>query len=88
MGENRHAISLRDGTVSVDGRILLEASKLSVKYKPELATYKSLRDKGVNRRYVGRDVTVDLEEYRSTSWLLDVAKQYEEKGTKIGRAHV
>lgn len=24
MGENRHAISLRDGTVSVDGRILLE----------------------------------------------------------------
>ena len=46
MGENRHAISLRDGTVSVDGRILLEASKLSVKYKPELATYKSLRDKG------------------------------------------
>ena len=81
MGETRHAISLRDGTVSVDGRILLEASKLSVKYKPELATYKSLRDKGVNRRYVGRDVTVDLEEYRSTSWLLDVAKQYEEKGT-------
>ena len=42
MGENRHAISLRDGTVSVDGRILLEASKLSVKYKPELATYNLL----------------------------------------------
>lgn len=81
MGENRHAISLRDGTVSVNGRILLEASKLTVNYKPEIGEYKSLKDKGTNRRWIGRDVTIDVEEYRSTSWLLDVAKEYEENGT-------
>ena len=59
----------------------MEASKLSVKYKPEVGEYKSLKDKGTNRRWIGRDVTVDIEEYRSTSWLLDVAKEYEENGT-------
>lgn len=79
--ENRHAISLRDGTVTLDGVQMLEASKMTVRYKPEVKDYKSLRDKGKNRRWVGRDIEVTIEEYRSTSWLLDVMKEYEENGT-------
>ena len=81
MGENRHAISLRDGTVTVNGVQILEASKLSIRYKPEVGSYKSLRDKGTNRRWIGRDITGSIEEYRSTPWLLEVAKEYEENGT-------
>ena len=78
--ENRHAISLRDGTVTVNKIPVLEASKMTVRYKPEVGSYKSLRDKGTNRRWIGRDIEVTIEEYRSTSWLLDVVKEYEENG--------
>lgn len=81
MGDNRHAISLRDGTVSVNGVVIMEACKFKLSYKPEVASYKSLKDKGTNRRYVGRDITGSIEEYRSTSWLLDIARQYENEGT-------
>lgn len=81
MGENRHAISLRNGTVTIDGIQVMEASKLQIRYKPEVASYKSLRDKGTNRRWIGRDITGTIEEYRSTSWLLEKVKEYEEKGT-------
>lgn len=81
MGENRHAISLRNGTVTIDGIQVMEASKLQIRYKPEVGSYKSLRDKGVNRRWIGRDITGIIEEYRSTPWLLEKVKEYEEKGT-------
>lgn len=81
MGENRHAISLRDGTVTIDGVPVLEASKLTIRFKPEVASYKTLRDKGTNRRWIGRDVLGSIDEYRSTSWLLEKVREYEENGT-------
>lgn len=81
MGENRHAISLRDGTVTIDGVVVMEASKMTVRFKPEVGSYKSLRDRGTNRRWIGRDIEVVVEEYRSTPWLLTKVKEYEENGT-------
>ena len=81
MGENRHAISLRNGTVTIDGVQVMEASKLQIRYKPEVASYKSLRDKGTNRRWIGRDITGTIEEYRSTPWLIEKIKEYEANGT-------
>lgn len=81
MGENRHAISLRNGTVTIDGVMVMEASKMTVRYKPEVGSYKSLRDKGTNRRWIGRDIELTIEEYRSTPWLLEKVKEYENNGT-------
>lgn len=81
MGENRHAISLRNGTVTIDGVMVMEASKMTVRYKPEIGSYKSLRDKGTNRRWIGRDIELTVEEYRSTPWLLEKVKEYENNGT-------
>lgn len=81
MGENRHAISLRNGTVTIDGLMVMEASKMTVRYKPEVGSYKSLRDKGTNRRWIGRDIELTIEEYRSTPWLLEKVKEYENDGT-------
>lgn len=81
MGENRHAISLRDGTVTIDGVEVMEASKMTVRFKPEVGSYKALRDKGTNRRWIGRDIEVVVEEYRSTPWLLEKVKEYEANGT-------
>ncbi len=80
MGENRHAISLRNGTVTIDGLMVMEASKMTVRYKPEVGSYKSLRDKGTNRRWIGRDIELTIEEYRSTPWLLEKVKEYENNG--------
>lgn len=80
MGENRHAISLRNGTVTIDGVMVMEASKMTVRYKPEIGSYKSLRDKGTNRRWIGRDIELTIEEYRSTPWLLEKVKEYENNG--------
>ena len=66
MGENRHAISLRDGTVTVNKIPVLEASKMSVKYKPEVGSYKSLRDKGTKNPLMQR--------LRQTSWQWQVLR--------------
>lgn len=77
---NKRPLLLRNGHVFLDGDEVMEAAKISILYQPQVATYRSLREKGVNRRWIGRDITGTLEEYRTTNWLVEAAKKYEETG--------
>lgn len=77
---NKRPLVLRNGHVYLNGLEVMEAAKITVLYQPEVATYRSLREKGVNRRWIGRDITGTLNEYRTTNWLVEAAKKYEASG--------
>ena len=55
--ENKQAISLREGKAFLDGTLILDAASLTINYQPEVAQYRTLGEKGMNRRWLGRDVT-------------------------------
>jgi hypothetical protein len=80
MGSNRKGISLKQGRIFVDGTEVIDAAKLTVNYTPVVSETRRLRSKGVDRRYVGRDITGTLDEYRSTKWLREVIDSYELNG--------
>lgn len=78
--ENRQHISLREGKVFLNGIQILDACKLSFVVTPEVASSKLLGDKGTNRRWIGRDITGSLTEYKSTDWIEDALAEYESSG--------
>lgn len=80
VGGNKRPLILRNGRVFLDNVEVMEASKISILYQPEVAKYRSLREKGYNRRWIGRDITGSLDEYRTTNWLVDEVKKNETSG--------
>lgn len=80
MGVNKKRISLREGKVFLDGVKVIDAKKLSVKFKPDVATSRSLGERGTSRRYLGYDISIDMTKYKSNPWLKEIAKQYQDSG--------
>lgn len=78
--ENRNAISLREGKVYIDGIEIIDACKLSFVYTPEVSSSKRLGSKGTDRRWIGRDITGSLTEYKSTNWIEEIIAKYESSG--------
>lgn len=77
---NKRRISLREGSVFVDGREIMDAVKLEVKFTPEVNESRSLKERGVSRRWLGFDITGTITEYRTTPWIHDAIKKYMEDG--------
>lgn len=72
----RH-MSLREGKVFIDGVEVLNQVTCTIKFTPDVAESRVLGEKGKSRRWLGRDITGSLTEYKSTPWLLDAVKKYE-----------
>lgn len=73
-------INVRDGSVYIDKVKVLDAVKLTMKFTPEVQTFKTLRQKGTSRRWAGHDITGEFSEYKSTRWLDDKIDEYMTKG--------
>lgn len=80
MGVNKNRISLREGKVFLDGLKVIDAKKLTVKFKPDVATSRSLGERGTSRRYLGYDIAIDMTKYKSNPWLKELAKKYQDSG--------
>ena len=80
MEVNKSAISLREGKIFLDGEQILEAGSITINYQPEVVSYRTLGERGLNRRWIGRDVTGSFTEYKSTPWLENKIKEYEKSG--------
>jgi hypothetical protein len=78
--DNRQHISVREGSAYVDGVKVLDLCTFEVKVTPEVATSKRVGSKGTDRRWLGYDVSVNLTEYRSTSWLVKMVNEYKKSG--------
>lgn len=80
MGENKKPLSLKEGNVYIDGIKVLDAVTLNIVYTPTVWSGKMLGDKGTNRRWLGRDITGTITEYRTTAWMKDIVQRYEKSG--------
>jgi len=80
MAINRKPLSLKEGHIFFDGVEVIDAAKLSIKYTPTVWEGKMVGDKGTNRRWIGRDITGTLDEYRTTPRLRNLIMQYEKDG--------
>lgn len=77
---NTNRISLREGSVFLDGNQVMEAVKLEANFTPEVVESRILKERGVSRRWIGYDITGTITEYRTTPWLLDAIKKYSRDG--------
>lgn len=77
---NNRRISLREGSVYLDGKRVMEAVKLEAVFTPEVAESRVLKERGVSRRWIGYDITGTLTEYRTTAWLKDTIQKYIREG--------
>lgn len=74
--ENKRPLTLRNGHVYLNGDEIMEVATIHILFQPEVAEYRSLREKGKNRRWIGYDITGTMEEYRTTNWLAEAVKDY------------
>ena len=80
MAVNKNGISLREGRIYLDGTLIADAAPLTINFQPEVAQHRTLGEKGMNRRWIGRDVTGSMTEWKSTPWLENKIKEYEKTG--------
>ncbi len=80
MAVNKNGISLREGRIYLDGTLIADAATLTINFQPEVAQHRTLGEKGMNRRWIGRDVTGSMTEWKSTPWLENKIKEYEKTG--------
>lgn len=80
MSENKKPLSLEEGKIFIDGVEVIDAAKLTILYQPKVWSGKMLGDKGTNRRWLGRDITGTLDEYRTTPRFNNIVAKYESDG--------
>ena len=73
----RNHMSLREGKVFIDGVEVLDQVSCTINFTPDVAESRVLGEKGKSRRWLGRDITGQLTEYKSTPWLRNAVKKYE-----------
>jgi len=80
MAVNKRRISLREGSLYLDGNMVADAVKVEAVYTPEVAESRGLKERGMSRRWIGHDITGTITEYRTTPWMLDAIKKYIKTG--------
>jgi len=77
---NNRRISLREGSVYLDGNRVMEAVKLEAVFTPDVSETRVLKERGISRRWLGFDITGTINEYRTTPWLKEAIKGYIKSG--------
>lgn len=80
MSENIKPLSLAEGKAYLDGEEVIDLSKMTIRFNPKVASYKVAGKKGTHRRWVGYDVTVTVEEYKTTNRYEQIVKKYIKDG--------
>mgnify|MGYP002621705800 CR=1 FL=1 len=81
MAVNKRRISLREGSLYLDGTMVADAVKVEAVYTPEVAESRGLKEKGLSRRWIGHDITGTITEYRTTPWMYNAIKKYIKDGS-------
>ena len=80
MATNKRRMSMREGKVFINGNRVLDAVKCEIVFTPEVSESRSLGERSKSRRWIGRDITGTLTEYKSTPWIREAIKEYELTG--------
>ncbi|MCI6698459.1 MAG: phage tail tube protein [Lachnospiraceae bacterium] len=80
MAVNKRPLSMRDGTISIDGVEVGNASAYSVNFTPDVWSGRTLKEKGTNRRWIGFDITGSLNTWKMNNRYKEMAKNYKDSG--------
>lgn len=78
---NSSPLSAREGKVYLDGTLVADACKFTVTFKPDVWSGKQLGKKGTNRRWIGYDIEVVVEQWKTNNLYLQKIKEYIKSGT-------
>ena len=77
---NKRRMSLREGSVYLDGTKVLDAVKCEAVFTPEVVESRALKERGLSRRWIGYDITGTITEYRTTPWARQAIAKYLKTG--------
>lgn len=77
---NKRPLSMRDGTISIDGVEVGNASSYTVNFTPDVWSGRTLKEKGTNRRWLGYDITGALKTWKMNNRYKTMAAQYKATG--------
>lgn len=77
---NSRPLSAREGKAYIDGVVVYDACKFKVVFKPNVWEGKQLSELGTNRRWIGYDIEVILEEWKTTNRYKDMVDKYLKSG--------
>ena len=77
---NSRPLSAREGKAYIDGVVVYDACKFKVVFKPDVWEGKQLSEQGTNRRWIGYDIEVILEEWKTTNRYKDMVDKYLKSG--------
>lgn len=77
---NTSPITAREGYVYLDGVLIADSCKFKVTFKPDVWKGKQLSEKGTNRRWIGYDVEILVEEWKTTNRYNEMVMEYVNSG--------
>lgn len=77
---NSSPVSLREGCVYLDGTLIADTCKFSLKFVPDVWEGKSLGDKGTNRRWLGYTIKGTIEQWKTTKAYRKKIEEYLKTG--------
>ena len=77
---NRSPLSAREGKVYLDGILIADTCKFKVVFKPDVWSGKQLSEPGTNRRWIGYDIEVTIEEWKTTRRYRNMIDSYLKTG--------
>lgn len=80
MAINKRRISLREGSLFLDGTKVADAVKCEAVFTPEVVESRALKEKGLSRRWIGYDITGTITEFRTTPWMYNAIQKYIKNG--------
>lgn len=77
---NRAPLSAREGKVFLDGTLIADTCKFKVVFKPDVWSGRQLSEPGTNRRWIGYDIEVTIEEWKTTRRYRTMIDEYLKSG--------
>jgi len=80
MDHNKSPINVREGKVFIDGVMVLDSVKCSIKFTPDVWSGRVLGEQSTSRRWIGYTITGEITRRRSTNWIKNAISNYIKTG--------
>lgn len=77
---NASPLSAREGKVYIDGTLVADSCKFRINFKPTVWAGRSLGKKGTSRRWIGYDIELTLDEWKTNRFYKEKIDEYIQSG--------
>lgn len=77
---NTSPLTAREGEVYVDGQLIADSCVFKVVFKPDVWEGKELGRKGTSRRWIGYDIEVQIEQWKTNNFYRKKIDEYIQQG--------